>query len=302
MNAPSNRSAHFILHLVIIAWGFTAILGKLISIPALEVALWRTLLASGGLVILCLLFRQPLVVKRGDALRMLANGLMVGLHWIAFFQSARLASASIALAALTTTLIWCSLLEPLLIPGKRWRWIEGATGLAMIVAAALIYRVEISSGKGFTVGLLAAFIGAVFAVLNKPLTDRIPPLTNTCYQMTGAWIMCALVFGLFIDRPFEMPATQDWWWLAILAGVCTIGAYAAYLYVLRQLSIFSINVVYNLEPVYGMILAFLIFRQEETLTPGFYVGVGIILVAVMSVPWLDRKSQGDIKDVRLNEP
>lgn len=277
------------LHVVILAWGFTAILGKLIAIPALEVTVWRTALAAVGLAIIGKMRGMTLRLPRRMTLILLGTGVLIGWHWALFFLSARLATASVCLAALPTIMIWCSILEPLVNRSYRWSKTELLTGLVMMGAVWLIYRFEFQHWWGFTVGLVSALLAAVFGVLNKPLTERQPPLLICFYQMIGACASCLVLLPFFGKENFAAPSAADWLWLILLSQVCTVGAYIGYLDVLRRMSVFTINVVYNLEPVYGIVLAALIFGEHERMSGGFYLGASLIMGAVLALPFINRR-------------
>ena len=279
------------MHLVVIAWGFTAILGMLIQIPVLEVVIWRTGLAAIGFAVVASVMRTKLKVARGPALRLAANGAILGVHWMLFFLGARLSTASVCLAAMPTAMLWCSLIEPLADGTRRWNKLEMIVGAVMVGAVWLIYHVEARYWLGFSVALIAAFLAAVFAVINKQLVRRWHFSTIGTYQMSGAFVVTLAALPFF--RPasgvlLTMPTAAQIGWLALLAFGCTVAAYAGYMDALRRLSVFQVNVIYNMEPVYGILLAAAIFGKRELMSPGFYLGAGIILMIVVSMPWLRR--------------
>jgi drug/metabolite transporter (DMT)-like permease len=285
---------YLLLHLVILAWGFTAILGKLIALPAVDVVLWRTLMASAGFAALAHAFRRPLKVPRPEARKMLAVGAILGLHWMLFFASARLATASVSLAALPTAMLWCSLIEPWVDGTRRWRPWELAVGVVMVGAVWMIYEVELRYWLGFTVGIASALLAAIFAVVNKQMVARWHYTIMGTYQMAGAFIITLIGWLVLLPGAgFAVPSVMDLVWVTLLATLCTVGAYAGYMHVLRRLSVFAVNVVYNLEPVYGILLAILIFGSAEHMSGGFYLGAGIIVASVLVVPWLRRFVQKD---------
>ncbi|WP_051945292.1 DMT family transporter [Verrucomicrobium sp. BvORR106] len=290
------------LHLVVLAWGFTGPLGRLISLPPVETVAWRTGLAALGLAVLARIMKAGLNVGGRTALKLLGNGLLVGAHWMLFFLAVKLGNVSVAMAALPTTMIWCSLLEPLFEKGRRISRLELGMGLLMVLAVGLIFRVEFAYWQGFAAGLGCAFVGALFAVINKHLVAREHFAVISCYQMAGACAgaLAVLAISGASGRPVAHPQNMDWVWLLVLSQVCTVGAYAAYMDVLRRLSVFSINVVYNLEPVYGILLAALFFGDTERMSPGFYVGTGMILVAVVVTPWLQARARS-AGDARLED-
>jgi len=276
------------LHLVVLAWGGTAILGKLITLPAVDVTVWRTALASIGLGVIVILARIRPELKRGAILGLLGTGVLIGWHWMLFFLSARLANASVCLAAMPTVMIWCSLLEPLMNGTRRWSRPELLVGLVMLGAVWVIYRFEFTHWLGFTVGLASALLAALFAVINKGFAGKHHPVVICGFQMVGACAAC-LIFVPFTSSKLAWPSAPDFIWLLVLSQVCTVGAYVGYLHVLQRLSVFTINVVYNLEPVYGIVLAALVFGETERMSGGFYLGAGIIIAVVMGLPWVRRK-------------
>ncbi len=277
-----------LMHLVTLAWGLTAILGKLVSLPAADLVLWRTLLAVAGFALLARALRAPLRLPGPDARHLLGLGALLGLHWVAFFASARVATASVSLAALPTAMLWCSLLEPWINGSRRWRPLELVVGVIVVGAVWLIYEVEFRHWQGLTLGLLAALLAALFIVFSKQVAAR------RHYAVIGAWQMLGALIVTLATLPFAgaapaWPSASDWPWLLVLSGICTVGAYAGYMIVLRHLDVFSVNVIYNLEPVYGILLAMLVFGAEEKMTGGFYLGASLITGSVLLVPWLRRK-------------
>jgi drug/metabolite transporter (DMT)-like permease len=286
---------YFLLHLVILAWGFTAILGKLIHLPPVDVVVWRTSLAAVGFALVAWVMRKSLRVPRAEARKMLGVGAILGLHWILFFASARLATASVSLAALPTAMLWCSLIEPLTNGSRRWRPLELIVGVVIVGAVWMIYEVELRYWLGFTVGIVSAFLAALFAVINKQMVARWHYGIMGAYQMTGAFAvsLAAWLVLLPISTERTLPSPSDAAWLLLLASICTVGAYAGYMHVLRRLSVFAVNVVYNLEPVYGIVLAVLIFGSREHMSGGFYIGAGVIVGSVILAPTLNRWVEGN---------
>lgn len=276
------------LNLVVLAWGFTSILGKLISIPAVEVTVWRTGFAAFGLLLICRFRGIQLLVPRPTALAFLGTGVIIGWHWATFFLSARLSTASVCLAAMPTGMLWCSLIEPLMNRSRKWSKVELITGIVTIVAVWIIYRFEFRHWLGFTVGLVSAFLAAIFGVLNKQLTTLHHPAVMCCYQMIGACVSCLVLLPFLGTHTLAIPAGIDWLWLFLLSQVCTVGAYVGYLDVLRRVSVFTVNVVYNLEPVYGIVLAATIFGERERMSGGFYLGATIIVASVVALPVMNR--------------
>ena len=280
-----------VLHLVILAWAFTAILGKLISLPSLDMVVWRTGLATVGFVAIAIAMRAPLRLAKRDAGILFGLGAILGLHWVLFFLSARLATASVSLAAMPTMLIWCTLMEPFVNGTRRWSRVEVILGMVIIAAVWMIYAVELNHWFGFTIGIVSALIASVYAIFNKQVVARYHFATLCAWQLGGAcvaaWVLLPFVSGTALPA---MPGAHDLGWIVLFAIGCTVLPYAAFVYVMKRMSVFTVNVVYNLEPLYGMALATLIFGVKEQMTPGFYAGAAIIIASVLAVPWLQRRA------------
>ncbi len=278
------------LHLVVLAWGLTAILGKLILLSPVDVVLWRTSLAALGFALIAWLLGHRLKISAHCGAAMFGVGVILGLHWILFFWSARLSTASVCLAAMPTAMLWCSLIEPLIDGSRRWRLSELVVGMIMVGAVWLIYEFEFRYWLGFSVAIAAAVLAAFFATLSK---QQVAGDTHWSiigvYQMTGAFI-AALISRPFLENGIlpVLPDASSALWVVVLALVCTVAAYAGFMDVLRRVSVFTVNVVYNMEPVYGILLAALVFGQAEFMSGGFYLGAGIIIAIVLTLPWIRR--------------
>lgn len=278
------------LHLVVLAWGLTAILGKLIALAPVDVVVGRTFLAALGFGGFACLMRHRLALSQGRALGMLGVGAILGLHWILFFWSARLATTSVCLAAMPTAMLWCSLIEPLIDGTHRWRLSELLVGAVMVGAVWLIYEVEFRHWLGFSVAIASAVLAAFFATLSKQqVADGTHWSIIGFYQMTGA-CLAALISRPLLEKGIlpALPDALSSLWLLVLALVCTVAAYAGFMDVLRRVSVFTVNVIYNMEPVYGIILAVLVFGKAEYMSGGFYSGAGIIIAVVLALPWIRR--------------
>ncbi|MGY2133477.1 DMT family transporter [Hymenobacter sp. HD11105] len=284
------------LHFIVLLWGFTAILGKLISVPPVELVFWRTLLASVGLGMLLLLKRQSMRVPLGQAVRLLSVGALVAVHWITFFLAARLSSVSVCLAGMATLALWTSLLEPLLL-WRRVRGYEVFLGLLTMIGLYLVSQAEFDQLLGLGVAVLSAGLSALFSVLNVKLVKQHSPIRLTFYEMMGACLSIVLFFPVYSLYLTEGAGLQlalvawDWLWLLVLAGVCTVYAFSASIELMKRLSAFVINLTTNLEPVYGILLAVLIFGSEEKMSLGFYLGTLVILFSVLIHPVLDQWNQ-----------
>ncbi|PJJ58914.1 DMT family transporter [Hymenobacter chitinivorans] len=293
------------LHFIVLLWGFTAILGKLISVPPVELVFWRTLLASAGLGVLLTVRKQDWRLPLAQALRLLAVGALVAVHWITFFLAARLSSVSVCLAGLATLALWTSLLEPLLL-WRRVRAYEVGLGLLTMVGLYLVSQAELDQLLGLGVAIISAGLSALFSVLNSKLVKQHTPLKLTFYEMAGACLSIGFFFPIYSRYYTEGAGLQlalkplDWLWLLLLAGVCTVYAFSSSVELMKRLSAFVINLTINLEPVYGIILAVLIFGAREKMSTGFYLGTVVILFSVLIHPVLDQWNQRRAR--RQHEP
>ncbi|RSK40894.1 DMT family transporter [Hymenobacter perfusus] len=287
------------LHFIVLLWGFTAILGKLISVPPVELVFWRTLLAASGLAVLLVARRQPWRVAAPEALKMLGIGVLVAAHWITFFLAARLSSVSVCLAGLATLALWTSLLEPLVL-WRRVRLYEVGLGLLTMVGLYLVSQAELDQMAGLLVAILSAGLSALFSVFNSKLVKRHTPFQLTLYEMTGACLSIVLFMPVYSRYFTEGRGLQlglqgyDWLWLLLLAGVCTVYAFSTSVELMKRISAFVVNLTINLEPVYGILLAVLMYTLhipgfgQEKLSTGFYLGTVVILLSVLIHPVLDQ--------------
>ncbi|MCB0566894.1 MAG: EamA family transporter [Phaeodactylibacter sp.] len=289
----NEKRAYLELHIAVFLFGFTAILGDLIQLSALAIVWWRVFITSISLLFL---------IRGGKALRRLSwqtivqfmgIGMLVALHWLAFYGAIKLANASITLICMATASFFTSFLEPLIMR-QRVRWYEILLGMAIIPGMALIVSsTDPSMNIGILVGLSAALMAALFATLNKKLIGKADEMSITFLELGSAWLFLSAVLPVYISQseaPVQLlPSRIDWFYLIILSLLCTTLAYVLALRSLRYLSAFASNLAVNLEPVYGIALAWFILKDHKELSPGFYWGVLIILAAVFSYPLVRRR-------------
>jgi drug/metabolite transporter (DMT)-like permease len=287
----------FELHFIIFLWGFTAILGTLIQIPTVEMVFVRTIVTTLALALVLKIRRTSFRIGSGNILKILGVGAIIAAHWILFFTSARIASISICLAGISTISLWTALLEPLF-NHKKIKTHEIVLALLIIVGLYVIFRFEFDHALGIFLAVASALLGSIFTIINAGLTKKYPATTITCYEMAGAALCTALFLPLYYALPVLSGGTLDfslspidWVYLLILSLVCTVYAYTAAVRLMQRISAYTMNLTVNLEPVYGIILAFLIFREDERMSAGFYYGTGIILLSVFLHPVLDYRAQ-----------
>lgn len=281
------------LHFIVFIWGFTAILGLLITNPPVEVVFYRTLIASAGLAAIMYVNKLSFDLGKIDIMKLLFTGSLIAGHWILFFTSARISTASVCLAGMATTSFWTSFLEPLVLK-KKIKWYEVSLGVFVIAGLYIIFHFEFNHALGLLLALISAFLAALFTVINVQFAKAHHHFTVTFYEMAGACISIVLFFPLykilFADgQILNLKLSYiDLFYISILAVVCTVYAYSASIEIMKKISAFSVNLTINMEPVYGIVLAVLIFGEKEKMQTEFYIGAGIILLSVLAHPFLNK--------------
>jgi drug/metabolite transporter (DMT)-like permease len=282
----SENRAYAELHLAVFLWGFTAILGDVISLNAVTLVWWRVLLTSISLLAFVRIGRILREVGRKQALIFAGLGCIVALHWVTFYGAIKLANASVGLICLATTALFSSILEPLIVK-RPFLWYELALGIFILPGIWLIIDgVEASMTVGVLVGLCSAVLVTVFTSFNKLYVEKSDPLRITFIELSAGTLFLTPLLP-FMPGNF-WPTTMDWVYLVVLAVLCTTFTNFLFLRALKKLSAFAANLTVNLEPVYGIFLAFFLLNDAEELTPSFYWGTGLILVAVFGYAGLKR--------------
>ena len=281
--------AYLQLHFSVLIWGFTAILGKLITLKALPLVWWRVVICCATLLVL-VPRAQFKDIPRQTLRRMFGIGFLVGLYWLCFYGAIKLSNASIAVATMATASFFAAIVEPMFMR-TRIKPLELSLGLLILPGMALIVgNIDWHMRLGFAVGVLSALLAAVFSSMNKKLIDHAPPppLLMSLVELSGGMLVCSLLLPFAVHDPASelLPTQADWLWLFLLSWVCTLLPYSLSLLSLRHVSAFVANLSINLEPVYGIILAAILFQEHKDLKPQFYIGVLIILLAVFSHPLL----------------
>lgn len=296
MPLTPTAKAQLQIHFCVLLWGFTAILGKLITLPALPLVWWRMLIVVAALAFVPKVWRS----LRAMSLRLIAAyagiGVLVALHWLTFYGAIKLANASVAATCIAFAPVFLALTEPL-IARKRFDSRELLLGVAMVPGVALVVGgVPDGMRLGVAVGALSALLVAIFGALNKRLVEHGDALTVTGIELgAGALALTLLapampwIFPSQAGELLAFPSPRDAWLLLVLALACTLLPFALSLVALRHMSAFSAQLAINLEPVYAIGLAVLLLDEQRELTPLFYAGVAIILAAVFVHPMLTRR-------------
>lgn len=278
---------NLLLHFTVFLFGFTGILGKLISIPGSQLVWYRILIAVITLVIYMLFTKKPFALPLKNILKLFGVGVVVALHWIAFFGSIKITNnVSIALACLASGTLFASFLEPIFFKSKI-SMLEVVIGIVIIGAILLIIKVEYQYITGILVGLISAFLSSLFTVFNKKLSNQFHPITMSFYELLGGFLFISIYLGFTDPATFNFQlSSEDWLWLIILGTICTAFAFWSTNKVLSKLSAFTVVLAVNMEPIYTFLLAAWIFHEHETLTFSFYIGAFLILLAVAVYSYL----------------
>lgn len=277
-----NNKSYLHLHLIVFIWGFTAILGRLITLDALPLVWYRMLFAVGFIFIYIKYKRMPIKIPKRILLKFLVAGLVIALHWFTFFRAIKVSNVSITLACLSTGAFFTSLIEPIFF-GKKIIWYEIFFGLIVVFGLSIIFNVEGRYVEGIILALTSAFLSASFAVINSKFVKDYDPTVISYYELSGGVLFFSifLLFTNSFNSDFFQLTTSDFVYLLILSSVCTAYAFIASTAVMKFLSPYTVMLTINLEPIYGIILAVLIFEDKEQMSPQFYLGAVIILTTVV---------------------
>jgi drug/metabolite transporter (DMT)-like permease len=277
---------HLKLQIIVILWGFTAVLGELISLSATNLVAWRC-----GIAGLCLLIwlRKRIAVPPRQALLFLATGFVIGAHWITFFLSVKIAKVSICMIGVATLALWTAILEPLLLRNRRFRIIDLFFGSLTVVGVVIIYISELEYSHGLFVAIFSAFLAAAFSVINAFHIKHAAHTVIVFYEMVGATFFAA-VAAVIMNGHLSLPAdSSDWLWILVLTLFCTVVSFSQYVQLLERMSVFTLNFVANLEPVYGITLAAIILQEHKNLNSGFYLGATVIIGTIVAYPLVRRR-------------
>ena len=280
---PSDKFKSYLqLHLIVFIWGFTAVLGALISLDALPLVWYRMLLAAAFILVYIIYKKFPLKLSTKELLQLLIAGVVIALHWFTFFRAIKVSNVSVTLACLSTGAFFASLLEPLL-TGKKVVLYEVFFGLMVIAGLSIIFRVEAHYIEGILLALTSAFLSALFSIINSKFAKTHNPSVVSFYEIAGGVLFFSvlLAFSGGFNASFFQVSASDWLYLAILSSVCTAYAFIGSVQVMRYLSPYTVMLTINLEPIYGTILAVLVFDEKEKMSPQFYFGALIIIVTVI---------------------
>lgn len=290
---------YFKLHFIVFLWGFTAVLGKLISIPSVEMVFYRTLLAAIGMAVLMIFLKKSFSVSHKDFIIIFLTSIIVAIHWTTFFVSGKISNTSTSLVGFATCSFWAAFIEPIA-KRKKIQLLEIGLGLLVLLGLTIILTFNFQYPLGLFLGIVSGMTAALFSVINSKLVHRINAYTITFYEMLGACLVILFFMPVYQNTWAPQgelnlaPTAVDWIYIAIMALACSVYAFSVSINLSKKLSVFFIQLALNLEPVYGIILALLVFGQKEVMSLNFYVGTLIIFAAVIAYPVIKKKQNHSI--------
>lgn len=281
---PKDKILHSYLHLhlIVFIWGFTAVLGALISLEALPLVWYRMMLAIGFILLYIWYKKIPLKLPVNIAIALLFAGLVIAVHWFTFFKAIKESNISVTLACMSTGAFFTSLLEPIFYKRKVIAY-EVLFGLVVIVGLYIIFRVQGNFVYGIILALTSAFLSAMFSIINGKFARVYDPTVISFYEILGgvAFLTLYLLGTQSFTAQFFTVSLNDWLWLLVLSSVCTAYAFIASVGVMKYLSPYTVMLTINMEPIYGIILALIVFNDKEKMSFQFYIGALIILSTVI---------------------
>lgn len=281
------KKAMLQMHAAVFLWGFTGVLGRTITLHSTMLVWWRLLITALSLWVLYSIQGKSRRIPWRSGLRIALIGTVLALHWVCFYASIKLANVTIALTCLSTTALLAAVIEPLLIK-KPFERVEVFLGLFAVAGIVIIYYNHLQFSFGIVVGLAASVFTVLVSVLNKKIVDAYQPEQITLYQLSGGFVGLTLLvplFQAFFSEGWSVPVGLDWLWLLLLGWVCTIFTFFLYIRALKKLSAFTMNLTLTLEPVYGILLAFLLYHENREVSRWFYLGFALISAAVIFHTW-----------------
>ncbi|QNM85966.1 DMT family transporter [Polaribacter pectinis] len=273
---------YLLLHFIVFIWGFTAILGALITIDAIPLVWFRMSLAVAFLIIYFIIKNKSFKIDTKGVVKFFITGIIIALHWIFFFKAIKVSNVSVALVTMSTGAFFTSLIEPVFFK-RRIKTIEIFLGLLVIVGLYIIFNFESQYKLGVIYALISSFLGALFAVLNGLFIKKYSADTISLYQLFfGAlFITLYLLFINGFSKELFMLQISDWVYLFVLSSICTAYAFMASVKIMKFISPYTVMLTVNLEPIYAIILALFIFGDKEKMNPAFYLGAFIVLFVVL---------------------
>ncbi len=277
------KKAFLQLHAAIFLAGFTGILGRLIELNEVLLVWYRMMFAAFALLLITIITKKIIKLHFSEMLRLIGIGGIVALHWVFFYGSIKYSNVSVSLVCFSAIGFFSALLDPLL-SKRKFEWIELLLGLMVIIGIYLMFHFDPHFRTGILFGMISSLLAAIFPILNKKMMDKHQPETITFYEMSGGFFLLTLLLPFylaFFPTEYLYPSTSDLIWLLVLSLFCTVLAFNLSVRSLTKISPFTVNLSFNLEPVYGIALAFIFFKEYEEVGIPFYIGIAIIFLTVV---------------------
>ncbi len=289
-----TRQALILLHLIVFLFGFTSILGKLISYDSISLVWWRLVIVNLCFVGIYLFTKRKLTISKALSLKLIGTGGIIAIHWVCFFAAIKVSNISIAMIAISSGTLFTAIIEPLVYKRKLF-WKEVAIGIAIIITILSIALLDIDEAKnpilGILLGMIAALTAAIFSTFNGKFIEQTTALNISFVELLSANVWVTLAMLLFFEVPNHLltPSTNDIGYLLVLGILCTAIPFVISVEVMKKLSPFTVNLTINLEIVYAIILGYFIFGAEEEMSISFYLASAGILALVFTNQWLKAK-------------
>ncbi len=281
------KRAFLQLHIAVFLAGFTGVLGRLITLNEAVLVWYRMMIACFVLWIALLFQKRKQAASRKLFIQASTVGFLLAMHWVSFYAGIKNSNVSTALVCLSAMGFFTAILEPLMLR-RPFDMIEVLLGLLAIAGISIVFHFDPHYKLGIIISLFSAFLASVFPILNRQILQKMDAETATRYQLSGGFIFITLLMPVYLHYfPVDklLPSLSDFAWLLVLGILCTVIAYDLFMKALQKISAFTVNLSYNLEPIYGIAMAFLIYREDKEVSPGFYYGFCLIVAAVILQTW-----------------
>jgi drug/metabolite transporter (DMT)-like permease len=285
------------MHFIVLIWGFTGVLGRLISVSALDLVWHRIVLAVVFLWVYQRLLGGQLqrIPNRRLTGTLILNGLVLMVHWVTFYAAIKLSNISLTLACLSTGPLFTAFLEPLIFR-RKLAWSEVAVSFGVVVGLLMVVGSVQGQGLAIAVGLISSALSALFSVLNGRIVRDMDAASISFWELLAglAGLSLYLLATGALDATLSAPNPKDWAYLALLASFCTAFAFVQSVRIMRYLSPFTVVLTISMEPIYGILLALLVFGADEAMPPLFYAGFAVVLLMLLANAWVQRRSRAKL--------
>ena len=283
---------YFLLHLIVFIWGFTGILGALISVSADRLVWYRTMIASACLLIYLWYKKIPLKINLQTSAKFFGTSLIIVIHWLAFYHAIKVSNVSVTLSVFSSASFFMAFLEPLFYK-RKLIWYEVLFGVVVMLAIFLIFKMEAKYYEGIFYSFLSAVTSGIFSLINGKLTHQHNAVVISFYELLGGFMILTLFFLLSgrLNSEYLSIGTNDLGWLLLLSVVCTAYTFVKSVDIMKEISPYTVVLTVNLEPVYAIVMASFILNENKQMTSGFYIGTAFIILTVFFNALLKSRSR-----------